>query len=149
MRNVVVHAWALAWRLPARPSGALRQAGWQLGGGELFAHLAFSTVLPVLRIVQGVSMARCELAVDAHCDLGESPVWDAGTQTLYFAVSGRLSMLEQPPCRLCLIHLRRLQQHGDGPRIAACRTSMPSGYTSTAPPTAATAASSWRSRSAQ
>ena len=27
-----------------------------------------------------------ELALDAHCDLGESPIWDARTDTLYFVV---------------------------------------------------------------
>jgi sugar lactone lactonase YvrE len=32
-------------------------------------------------------MATVELACDAGCDLGESPVWDADTKTLYFVVS--------------------------------------------------------------
>lgn len=32
-------------------------------------------------------MATVELALDAKCDLGESPVWDERTQTLFFVVS--------------------------------------------------------------
>lgn len=29
---------------------------------------------------------QVELALDAHCNLGESPVWDGKTETLYFVV---------------------------------------------------------------
>lgn len=32
------------------------------------------------------SEPQCELACDAQCDLGESPVWDDATSTLYFVV---------------------------------------------------------------
>ncbi|EFN53462.1 hypothetical protein CHLNCDRAFT_136730 [Chlorella variabilis] len=31
-----------------------------------------------------MAAVQCELACDAGCDLGESPIWDAATSTLYF-----------------------------------------------------------------
>lgn len=43
-------------------------------------------------------MATVELAVDPQCDLGESPVWDDRTATLYFVVrsAGRAPDFTQP-----------------------------------------------------
>lgn len=79
-------------------------AGRPLGGppNRELASASSNLAVKLITVAQErqapTHMATVELAVDAQCDLGESPVWDDRTATLYFVVrsAGRAPDFTQP-----------------------------------------------------
>lgn len=66
---------------------------------HIFCRQAATRRLAIVQIMATLTKAAAEVqvAAEARCDLGESPVWEAQTGTLWFVVSpiGRCRLEEQ------------------------------------------------------
>lgn len=80
---------------------ANRVMGWQ-SRIEEFRNFYHDCISIGCSMATSQDEVTVDLALEARCDLGESPVWDGKTNTLYFVVS--LSSCRDCPSVRCQCH---------------------------------------------